>query len=142
MGRNTIVFNVDCVVVRMMWRQAFRFSTREDIEEVMVLLWYHFFNISISSSGRGSWWRRVVGAGWLPTALSEGGSGVAGCMFRMKVSSPKIIMARKASALTRAMWGVVRFGGSVSGGESWNGREELTGGSTGGVQGLETDGIE
>jgi hypothetical protein len=76
-------------------------------EKISKKSWYSsgttFLNISISSSGRGSWWRSVVGAGWLPTALSEEDSGDAGCIFKMKVSSPRIIIARKASGLTRAM---------------------------------------
>jgi hypothetical protein len=42
MWGNTIIFDVDGVVIGTMWGQCFRFSTREDIEEVVVLLWYHF----------------------------------------------------------------------------------------------------
>jgi hypothetical protein len=60
----------------------------------------------------------VVGAGWLPTALSEGGSGVAG----------------------RAM--VVRLGGGVPGRELWDGREDSAAGFPGGVQGRGINGIE
>jgi hypothetical protein len=51
-------------------------------------------------------------------------------------------MAQKALALTRAMCGVVRFGRGVSGGESGNGKVESIAGSTSGVQGRGTDGIE